>query len=66
MRLTRTTVLIALATGALTLGGTAAARESAAAPDLRSSAFYIVDAHDSTVLAARNEQKAARSPRSRS
>ncbi|MFO1406595.1 MAG: serine hydrolase [Steroidobacteraceae bacterium] len=59
MRLTRTTVLIALATGALTLGGTAAARESAAAPDLRSSAFYIVDAHDSTVLAARNEQKAA-------
>ncbi|MFO1394040.1 MAG: serine hydrolase [Steroidobacteraceae bacterium] len=59
MRLTRTATLTALTIGALTFGGTAVARETAAAPDLRSNAFYIVDAHDSTVLAARNEQRAA-------
>ena len=44
---------------AITLSGPAWARSTAAAPDLRSSAFYIVDANDSTVLAARNAQKAA-------
>ena len=44
---------------AIALSGPAWARSTAAAPDLRSSAFYIVDASDSTVLAARNAQKAA-------
>lgn len=49
----------ALLVCAITLSGPAWARSTAAAPDLRSSAFYIVDANDSTVLAARNAQKAA-------
>jgi len=43
--------------------GLAADAHSAAkpppAPDLRSNAFYVVDAEDATVLAARNEQAAA-------